>query len=99
MEEVKSGIDDVSRARVDIGYLFSNPLVIQPDPFVPTKVSVPKLLIHTEMETLNGLFADISRDTHKQIIARYEVATWKRLNELIQLGCRVLHYSGHGKPQ
>lgn len=77
---------------LDIGYLFSNPLIMRRGPLSSEKKTVPRLAIDTELDLFSALFAR----TGKSVRVRYDVATIKKLQEMIIRQCRVIHYTGHG---
>ncbi|MDZ7291958.1 MAG: hypothetical protein ONB44_17090 [candidate division KSB1 bacterium] len=76
-----------------LALLYSAPLVWQDESGALQPID--RLDFKTERDWLFESFNDAGR----AVEVRLEAATAENLQKLVLLGCRALHYSGHGHPE
>eukprot|EP01083_Nonionella_stella_P202057 738552_1 len=78
----------------ELAYLTSSPLIrrIKVEGHGVHAVPIDKLDIQAEKR----LLLDCLKESNKSVRIRCEVATSSSLQKVVTLGCRALHYSGHG---
>jgi hypothetical protein len=79
------------REKIRLAYLYASPLVYRQN-----GASVPIDILDTSSE--QALLREALTESNRNIALRTEVATSDNLRKLVTLGCRALHYTGHGMP-
>ena len=75
-----------------LAYLYASPLVHR-----QAGEKIPIEVLNTSSERL--LLREAVREANRRVALRNEVATSDNLRTLVTIGCRALHYSGHGMPR
>jgi hypothetical protein len=75
-----------------MGYLYSWPLVGQ------VGNSPPFMIQKLDFDSERALLFKALDNARKAVTLRMECATADNLRALVTMGCRTLHYTGHGLP-
>ena len=78
-------------SRLDIAFLYSNPLVKEEDRRKLTPMNDP-----IDFESEINCLVDIFQNSEKKITARFEVANLDNISEIIRKKPKILHISSHG---